>query len=166
MSRRLMVLVAGLLATSPGFGYAQRSSPDSTVIRIEASASEFLIEEWRDWRRTGPENGGFCIVGGVTEDEAGTRVVDVRRISRSARVRACGGTGDIGAGVFVTGELFSKARLTDLACAALEERDDWVLFGIVHGTKRKLLLTGEVVTVTQGKWCVSSTARRPELDRS
>jgi len=166
MSRRLMVLVAGLLATSPGFGYAQRSSPDSTVIQIAGSASELLIEEWRDWRRTGPENGGFCIVGLVAEDEAGARVVDVQRISRSARLRACGGTGDIGAGVFVTGELFSKARLTDLACAALQERDDWVLFGIVHGTKRELLVTGDVVTVAQGKWCVSSTAGRPEPDRS
>jgi hypothetical protein len=152
------LLTAALTSLLIGSGRpapAQTTDPEHAQIRLHASAALSLARHWLDWRSHGPENAGICVIGSVQRDSAGVEVSDIRAVTRVARLSGCRSERAIGAAILAPTELFDQRQLTELACAAVRQRDDWVVFGIIDGTERKLLDTGEVLTVATGLWCMT-----------
>lgn len=147
--------VISLLLGSVGPAPAQTADPERAQIRLHASAALSLAQHWLDWRSHGPENAGICVIGSVQRDSSGAQVSDIRAVTRVARLSGCHSERAIGAAILAPTGLFDPRQLTELACAAVREHDDWVVFGIIDGTERKLLDSGEVLTVATGLWCMT-----------
>jgi hypothetical protein len=151
----LTTALISLLSAVAGPAPAQTADPGPAQIRLHATAALSLAQHWLDWRSHGPENAGICVIGSVQRDSVGAQISDIRAVTRVARLSGCHSERAIGAAILAPSELFDPRQLTELACAAVRQHDDWVIFGIIDGTERKLLETGEVLTVATGLWCMT-----------
>jgi hypothetical protein len=148
-----IVAAISLLMGNARFTPAQSTDADLAQIRLHAIASIGLAQHWIDWRDHGPENGGICVLGNLDKNSDGVLISNVRSVTRVARLSGCDNERTIGAAILVPSQLFEEQQLTELACAAVQANEDWVVFGIITGAERKLLDNGQVVTVAQGLWC-------------
>jgi hypothetical protein len=164
MRRALPSAVAiSLLIGSASVAVAQTADSEVARLRVGAIAAVSLAETWEDWRHDGPENAGICLLGKVDTDDGGVQVSTINSAVRVARLSGCSNERTIGAAILAPTGLFDDAQLQELACAAVRGHDDWVVFGIITGTERKLLSSGEVAVVAQGLWCTIVDDRGPLL---
>ena len=90
---------AGLCGALVTLGVAACDSSDNPMspsdnaaeVRIRAAAAVSLAYHWQDWRHHGATNGGFCVVGTTTERGDGSRLINVRVVTRVARLDGCAG---------------------------------------------------------------------------
>ncbi|MGD2216229.1 MAG: hypothetical protein PVJ64_05710 [Gemmatimonadales bacterium] len=154
MKRRLPSAAAiFLLIGSASATVAQTADPDLAEVRLGAVAALALAENWQDWRQDGPENAGICLLGNVETDGRGIQVSTINTAIRVARLSGCSNERTIGAAILTPTGLFDHAQLQELACAAVRGHANWLVFGIITGTERKILSSGEVIVVAQGLWC-------------
>jgi hypothetical protein len=146
-----------MLVAFPASTLAQNASPPPPQLLLQTPAAIALGNHWLNWRADGPENGGICLRGTIAADSSGVPVGRILQVSRVARLSGCSGDRYIGAAIFAPPELYEQGQLEELACAAVRGRDDWVVFGIIHGTRRRLLASGHSVVVAEGLWCVAAT---------
>jgi hypothetical protein len=153
MRRPLLSAAAiSLLIGSANAAVAQTDS-DLAEVQLGAFAALTLAENWQDWRHDGPENAGICLLGNVETDGRGIQVSTITSAVRVARLSGCSNERTIGAAILAPTGLFDQDQLQELACAAVRGHDDWLVFGIITGTERKILSTGEVMLMAQGLWC-------------
>jgi hypothetical protein len=152
--RRPLLCVAAIsfLIASASATVAQTDS-DLAEVNLGAFAALTLAENWQDWRQDGPENAGVCLLGDVETDDRGIQVSTITSAVRVARLSGCANDRTIGAAILAPTGLFDQDQLQELACAAVRGRDDWLVFGIITGTERKVLGSGDVMYVAQGLWC-------------
>lgn len=142
---------------------AQTASSDHAEVHVGAIAALTLAENWRDWRHDGPENAGICLLGKVETDGRGIQVSTINAVIRVARLSGCSNERTIGAAILAPTGLFDQSQLQELACTAVRGHEDWLVFGIITGTERKMLNSGEVVLVAQGLWCTVVQDQAPLL---
>ncbi|MGD2152938.1 MAG: hypothetical protein PVG79_06685 [Gemmatimonadales bacterium] len=142
---------------------AQTTETDVAEVRVGAFAALTLAENWQDWRADGPENAGVCLLGKVERDGRGVQISTINSAVRVSRLSGCSNERTIGAAILAPTELFDDAQLQELACAAVRAHDDWLVFGIITGTERKLLNTGEAIVVAEGLWCTIVQEQAPLL---
>jgi hypothetical protein len=153
MRRPLLSAAAiSLLIGSANAAVAQTDS-DLAEVQLGAFAALTLAENWQDWRHDGPENAGICLLGNVETDGRGIQVSTITSAVRVARLSGCSNERTIGAAILAPTGLFDQDQLQELAFAAVRGHDDWLVFGVITGTKRKILSTGEVMLMAQGLWC-------------
>lgn len=126
---------------------------DLAEVQLAAFAAVALAENWQDWRHDGPENAGICLLGNVERDHRGIQVSTITSAVRVARLSGCSNDRTIGAAILAPTGLFDQDQLQELACAAVRGHDDWLVFGIITGTERRILSSGEVTLMAQGLWC-------------
>jgi hypothetical protein len=158
LSAALFVLLGSASTT-----VAQTEESQRAQVRVDAIAAHTLAQNWLDWRHDGPGNAGICLLGAVEADSAGVQVSTIRTAVRVARLSGCSSERTIGAAILAPTELFDDAQLEELACAAVQGHDEWTVFGIITGTERKLLNSGEVLTVAHGLWCTIAAEEGPRL---
>jgi len=163
MRRALLGAAAVMLLGSASASVAQTIETDVAEVRVGAIAALTLAENWQDWRADGPENAGICLLGKVERDGRGVQISTINSAIRVSRLSGCSNERTIGAAILAPTELFDDAQLQELACAAVRAHDDWLVFGIITGTERKLLNTGEVIVVAQGLWCTIVQEQAPLL---
>lgn len=164
MRRALLCAAAiSLLMGSTRITVAQTTGSDLAEVHVGAIAALTLAENWQDWRDDGPENAGICLLGKVETDARGIQVSTISTAVRVARLSGCSNNRTIGAAILAPTGLFDHDQLQELACTAVRGHDDWFVFGIITGTERRLLGTGEVIAVAQGLWCTIAQDQAPLL---
>ncbi len=149
------VAAISLFLGSASLALPQDADHERAVIDLRAIAALTLAQGWQDWRHDGPQNAGVCLLGSIERVAVGAQISTIRSVVRVARLSGCTNERTIGAAIFTPTGLFEPAQLEELACAAVRGHEQWVVFGIITGIERRLLETGEVLTVAQGLWCTT-----------
>jgi hypothetical protein len=162
---RVLALTAVLLVLGFGRATAQLLEPTPVSVTMDREVSDSIVHVWRDWRRRGPTNAGLCMAGTVKSRAGGVKV-HIGSVTRAARLESCDQSGAIGGAILVVEDLLSEDESHELACAALSGKDQWLVFGLIYGVRRKLHLSGQVLSEPRVSWCVATSAARARLPDS
>ncbi len=163
MRRALLCAAAISLLIGSARATVAQTDSDLAEVHLGAFAALTLAENWRDWSQDGPENAGVCLLGDVETDGRGIQVSKITSAVRVARLSGCSNERTIGAAILAPTGLFEHDQLQELACAAVRGHDNWLVFGIITGTERKILGSGEALLVAQGLWCTIVHDQAPLL---
>ncbi|NIN72812.1 MAG: hypothetical protein GTO46_12985 [Gemmatimonadetes bacterium] len=163
MKRPLLCAAAIAILIGSASATVAQTDPDLAEVQLGAFAALTLAENWQDWRQDGPDNAGVCLLGNVETDGRGIQVSTITSAVRVARLSGCSNERTIGAAILAPTGLFDHDQLEELACAAVRAHDDWLVFGIITGTERRILSSGEVMFVAQGLWCTIVHDQAPLL---
>jgi hypothetical protein len=70
----------------------------------------------------------------VLEEPGFGRVARVEAVIRILSPDACRGAGMVGSVAFLPGGEYTSEQMREMACAVLESRPDWYLYGYVSGS--------------------------------